>query len=456
MADHGHSAGAALFARADAERLFQRVVRLASGGGDTTVAIQHQWSGHVRWANNDVISSGDTTNTTITIARRIRGANAPPMSTNRLDDASLRRVLGAIEYRMRYSYENPDANPLQGKQEYSTPEIYFESTATLGADERSHVGKALVQPMITSGLHAAGYLAVEGNTRAVFNTAGLDAYAQSTLAQYSVTVRNPEGTGSGWAGVDQNDWNGIDPVSLTARAQDKCMRSVNALAVEPGRYTTILEAQAVHDMMRPVVALLSSRHSAEQFPGPYHLSRGQSKIGRPMFDPRITITADPMDPGCSFMPFDGAGDAYRKVSWFTNGVLSELGYDRRYAVEELGRSLPQPNSNAYRMTGGTVSIEEMVATTKRGLLVTRLGTVRMVDRKHLVLTGVTRDGVWLVQDGTIKNPVKNFRFNESPLFVFNGLEQLGVPMRVFSPAAPAVVPPAKVRDFHFTSLADAV
>jgi predicted Zn-dependent protease len=164
-----------------------------------------------------------------------------------------------------------------------------------------------------------------------------------------------------------------------------------------------------------------------------------------------------MDPDLGFVPFGiGGFEVYNPVVWFERGVLKELAYDRRYAIRELGLNRGLLTNGAFRMTGGTISIDEMIQTTSRGLLVTRFSGVEVIDGKSVLCTGYTRDGLWLVENGKISKAVKNFRFTESPLFVFNQVEQLGVPQRVLHPAAPVVVPPAKVRDFSFTALSDSV
>src|SRR5690606_20128337 len=171
--------------------------------------------------------------------------------------------------------------------------------------------------------------------------------------------------------------------------------------------------------------------------------------------PRITISADPSDPEAPFVPFAGDGSPYRPVKWIEDGVLRQLAYPRFYANQVLNKPDPLYNSGSFRMSGGNTSIEEMIARTERGLLVTRLVNVRLVDLNSLLCTGTTADGLWLIERGEITRPVKNFRFRESPLYAFNSLEALGEPVRVLQ-YMPVIVPPALVHDFSMTSLADAV
>jgi predicted Zn-dependent protease len=144
------------------------------------------------------------------------------------------------------------------------------------------------------------------------------------------------------------------------------------------------------------------------------------------------------------------------VKWIDRGVLTAMSDHRDYALRSRNENLGHPNSLAYRMSGGATSIEEMIASTKRGLLVTRLSNVGLLDGGSVLCTGLTRDGLWLIENGAISKAVKNLRFTESPIFVLNSIEQLGQPVRVFSPGAPVIVPPLKARDFSFTSMIDAV
>lgn len=444
-----------IMSRVACEALFQRVAALTHGKGQLTVVISSTWRGNLRWANNDVISSGDTTDRTLSVYWN----SLIPFVTNQFDDATLEQALARLQ-RFHRLTGGGSMLPISQPQ-YSSPPLFFDSTANLLAAERSKIGKTLTAPVSDAGLRAAGYLQVETNAYSVFNTQGLSAYVQQSTAQYSVTVRNNQETGSGWAGVDQNDWAKIDAPALTARAREKCVASANPRAIEPGRYVAILEPQAVHDLMQ--VALLGNsldRAQAEQTANAYHLTGDQSKLGHRVLDPRITITSDPMDPLCNTLPFivDGfmTGEPVKPRSWITNGVLTTLSYDRRYAIAELTDEDAVPSPLGYHMSGGTATIDEMIAGTERGVLVTRFSHMHLVDPSSFLYTGVTRDGLWLVEHGKITYAIKNFRFNESPLFVFNAVEQLGVPVRVFSPDYPAVVPPVKVRDFNFTSLADAV
>jgi predicted Zn-dependent protease len=236
------------------------------------------------------------------------------------------------------------------------------------------------------------------------------------------------------------------------------------MAIEPGRYVVILEPQAVADLMDMAMKAIGPRALYEGGNGAYAAGAGpdgigRTKIGQQMLDERITISSDPMDPDAGFPPIDFGStdvDSVIPTTWFDHGVLRNLAYERLYAVRALHSPTARPYVGSWRMSGGDATLDEMIATTKRALLVTRFSGIHLIDGNSVLCSGTTRDGLWLVENGKIVKPVKNLRFTESPLFAFNNVEMLGKPERVYHPSGPIVAPPARVRDFSFTSLADAV
>jgi predicted Zn-dependent protease len=437
--------------------LADRIFAMTTGGGETTVNINSYWRGNLRWGRNQVSTGGDTQETSITIIRAIKGARGVA-TTNAMDDDALRDCIQRAEALIIFSGENPEEYPDSPPETlpHSEPKIWFDSTYNVDAEVRGATAETLIAPAEAADLFSAGYLSVSASGYAVISTTGLFRYYPFTTAQYSVTVRDKKGTGSGWAGVDFNDWERIDAAKLSAIALDKCQRSQNPVRVEPGRYTAILEPQAVCDLFAPILDRAMDRVMAEMGMGPFAAGNGNSKIGQQLLDDRITVSADPMDPDCGFVPFDWNGEPYQKVNWFENGILKELAYGRRYGLTQLGKDAALPNSRAFRISGGKTTVEEMIASTERGILVTRFNAISIIDFNSMLLGGNTRDGLWLVERGKITKAIKNFRITESPLFVFNNIVQLGIPQRVFRPGAPAVVPALKVNDFSFTGMMDAV
>jgi predicted Zn-dependent protease len=460
--------------------LIKRIESFAQGGGTTTVFLDSMWTGNLRWARNHVISAGDVRNNTVNVTRVINGADGAS-NTNQVDDWHLRETVQRAERMEEMQPEIPEFWRPGGPfiEAYLSPKIWFDTTYQQDATRRTERMQQLVQPAVKAGMMAAGYIQVSATGRS-----SMDAdrvwYYPYTQAQYSVTVRAPDGSGSGWAGVDWNDWSRIDTEKLSAIALDKCLRSRNPVRLEPGRYVTILEPQAVGDLiatlLNPAVMdrqyaefgdpknLKDSKYYQDDPKSPFNAGPGYSRIGQKVIDERLTVVTDPMDPDLGFPPFEG-WQVYHPVTWIQDGILKELAYYRSYAVKKLGRNsggLPffgNLSAGAFHMKvrGETATIDEMIATTKRGVLVTRFsGIGAPIDEKSLLLNGYTRDGTWLIENGKISHPIKNFRFTESPLFVLNNVEQIGVPQRIFHPGIPIVVPALKVRDFSFTSLSDAV
>jgi predicted Zn-dependent protease len=308
---------------------------------------------------------------------------------------------------------------------------------------------------VNAKLLSAGYVRVEAVGHGVANSEGLFAYQPATRAEFSMTVRDFKRNGAGWAGVDQVDWRQINPERIASIALEKCQQSVNPVAIEPGRYTVVLEPQAVADLVYPLIESFERIPPEVYMRGPWAYRESQTKIGQMVMDERVTLTADPEDPQVPFVPFTFYGDPYRAVDWLSEGVLEHLAYPRPYALREMNRTDPLINSKAFRMSGGSSTVPEMIEQTQRGILVTRFVNVKMIDFGSLLCSGSTSDGTWLIENGKITKAIKNFRIRESPLFVLNNLDSVGEPVRVFM-NQPAMVPPVKARDFCMIALVDGV
>jgi predicted Zn-dependent protease len=439
-------------------RLTDRVFDMAKGGGFTAVRLVSTWTGSARWGRNRVSVAGDQRdNSEAWVFRALSGAGAFSV-TNQIDDESLMAAVRNAERSSRMLPGSPDAiDEPAVRHEFAKPTIWSDATYDVDAATRGEIVRAVIDPAEAAGMLSAGYLSAQARGTSFSLSTGTRLYAQSTEAQCSVTVRDAKGLGSGWAGLSTYDWAKLDAPAIGARALDKCRRSLNPVVVEPGRYTVILEPQAVRDLVALIVASVA-RTQAEDGRGPFAAERGFSKLGKKVIDARVTIGHDLMDPLLGVLPFElEEGGPVRPVNWIEHGVLTALSYEReRYALPQLNENLGLPNVGAFRMSGGDTSVEEMIRTTQRGLLVTRFSNVKPLDPGSLLSTGVTRDGLWLIERGQITKTVKNLRFTESPLFMLNNLEQLGTPVPVFSPGAPTVVPALKARDFSFTSLVDAI
>jgi len=447
---------ARLLSRDDCQALTQKLLSYARAD-ETRVTVQSGVQGNTRFAVNQVSTAGDAYNVVVAV-RSAFGRRAASATTNKLDDASLRAVVERAEALARLAPEDPEAVSELGAQTYLTSRAYADATAALDAAGRAAAVRAVTAPAQAAGLTATGYLETQAAATAVANSRGLFAYDRQTGASMTTTVRTPDGTGSGWAGAAHQDWSRVDPASLGARAIDKARRSVNPVAVEPGRYTVVLEPTAVGNLLQLLAFAMNARN-ADEGRSFFTKPGGGNKIGMKVVDERVTITSDPLDPDAPAAAFTAEGLPTRRVPWIENGVVKNLVYDR-YWAQKQGRE-PVPFVPSLRMSGGTASLDELIAGTERGLLVTRLWYIRPVDPRTILYTGLTRDGTFLIERGRITRAVKNLRWNESPVFMLNNIEAMGRPVRVSasedgSPGAAVVVPPVKARDFTFTSLSDAV
>lgn len=444
----------AILTREETEAIVEKVNRL-SRAESWEVNLSSNVTGNTRFAANQLSTSGFVENAQLVVQSNF-GPKHAVVTSNDLSDASIERVVRESERLARLAPDDPEAMPQLPPQQYPAVSAFFESTANLEPAERAQA--ALVALQMTRGagdLTAAGFLAAGQSSNAVANKAGLLAYHRSTTSNYTLTVRTTDGTGSGWASTDAQDWGQLDIRGVAERAVEKARASRNPVAVEPGRYTVIMEPQAVGDLVQLMLFYMDARQ-ADEGRSPFVKPEGGNKVGERIVDPRVTIVSDPQDPQLLAQPFDGDGLPLGRQVWVEDGVLRQLYYSRFWAQRANRPPTGFPSSG--KMMGGDRSIEQMIASTERGILVTRLWYLREVDPRTILYTGLTRDGTFLIENGRIARAVRNFRFNDSPLFMLNNLEALGRPQRLAGTEAggDVVMPPIKVREFNFTSLSEAV
>lgn len=442
--------------RQECEALAKRALSFATAD-ETRVTINAGGRGNTRFAVNQISTGGDNYDATISIRSSIGKRNAV-VNTNKLDDASLKSAVQLSERLAKLSPEDPEAMPELGPQTYVESKGWSETTASLDPSARANAARAITEPARAAGLVSTGFLETRAGATAIANSKGLFAYSKDTALALTTTVRTEDGTGSGWAGATSHDFSKLDPKELGARAIDKAKRSVNPVGIEPGRYTTILEPTAVGNLIQFITNGMNARN-ADEGRSFFSKAGGGNKIGMKVVDERVSIISDPLDPDAYGNTFANDGQPTSKTTWIENGVVKNLPYDR-YWAQKQGKE-PIPTSGTVRMSGGTATVDDLIASTDRGILVTRFWYLRPVDPRTILYTGITRDGTFLIEKGKITRPIKNFRFNESPIFMLNNLEAMTQPVRVSAseaggPGLAIVVPAIKVRDFSFTSLSDAV
>jgi predicted Zn-dependent protease len=423
----------------------------------TRVAISSGQQGNTRFAVNQISTAGDTYNASVSVQSSY-GRRTGGSSTNRLDDDALRAAVQMAERLARLSPEDPEALPVLGPQRYDESQGWSEATASLEPIERSTAVQRIAAPARAANLMSTGYLEANAGSVAVASSRGLFAYDRSTSCALTTTVRTPDGTGSGWAGGAHFDWTRLDAAAFGARAIEKAKLSRSPVGIEPGRYTVILEPTAVGNLVQLIAGALSAR-AADEGRSFFARAGGGNKVGLKVVDERVTLLSDPLDPDAPAAPFTAEGLPLSRTVWIENGVVRNLAYDRFWA--ERQSRVPTSPGGTLRMTGGTATTDEMIASTRRGLLITRFWYIRPVDARTILYTGLTRDGTFLIENGKITRAVKNLRFNESPIFMLNNIEAMGAPVRVSASEAGGagtaiIVPPIKVREFTFTSMSDAI
>jgi predicted Zn-dependent protease len=442
--------------REEARALADRVLSF-SRADQARVNISSGEDGNTRFAVNQISTAGDVANVTVVVTSAF-GNQVASATTNRLDDESLRRVVETSEQLARLVPEDPEYMAELGPQQYPDADSLFDSTADLDPEVRARAVRDVTDPAARRNLISTGFLVHRAGSNAVATSRGLFAYNQDSRVNFTTTVRTQDGTGSGWAGTSVHDWNDLDTATLGEVAIKKALDSQNPRAVEPGRWTVVMEPTAVGNMVNLMVNQFGARAADE---GRSFFSRpgGGTRIGERFIDERVTLYSDPNDPQLFSAPFDNEGLPNRRVTWVENGTLRSLNYDRFWAAQR--NADPTGFPSGFYMSGGNATLDEMIRSTERGLLLTRFWYIRGVDPRTILFTGLTRDGTFLIENGRVVHPVQNLRWNESPIFMLNNIEMMGEPVRISSGESagltPAViVPPLKVRDFSFTSLSDAV
>lgn len=446
------------FSRDDARRLTARILGFSKAEG-CQVNLSSTIEGNTRSAGNSVTTSGETRNASVSVTSRF-GKRSASATTNRFDDASLRRAVESSERLARLAPENPELMPLPGPAETAEVPALFRSTVGLDAEARARAAKAAGDACAEAGLVGAGFLHRRAGAQCVANSAGLFSYHASSAVANTLTVRTPAGDGSGWAGTAHNDWSRtLSPAQVAARASAKARGSQGASALDPGRYTVLLEPTAVADLLELLTFAMSAR-SADEGRSFFSRRGGGNRIGEKVVDERVTILSDPTDPDLLENPATSEGLPIGRTVWIENGVVRNLAYDRYWAAK-MGVA-PRPFGGGTRLAGGGATMEELMAGIDRGLLVTRFWYIRSVDPRTILYTGLTRDGVFLIEGGKVTRAVNNFRFNESPVTMLSNLVAMGRPERVVGSdsgeagGTAMVVPPLVTREFNFSSVSEAV
>ncbi len=423
-----------------------------------------------RFAANSITTSGKSSGIAIRISST-KDRRTGTIATNETSDDALRSAVARAEELASFAPQDPEYVEPLGPQKYPETSSFDEATSRASQAEMLPGVRAAIEGSEKHKLNVAGYFELETESFALGNQRGNFAYAQRTDAEFSLTARTADATGSGWASAESVHLSDVDAPGTAKVAIEKSVLSQKPRPIDPGKYTVVLEPAAVSGLMFFMFGGFDARAAEE---GRSLLTRkgGGTRLGEKLFSEKITARTDPFDSRQNGLPwsgnidttlggtgqlFFGGGDAAASflpaetITWIEKGVVKNLGYSRYWAKQKDAKPTPSPGSRLV-IEGEDHSIEELVASTERGLLVTRFWYVRFVNPQTVQLTGLTRDGLFWIEKGKISHPVMNLRWNESPANVLANVEMLGRPERSNN----RVVPAMKVRDFTFSSVSDAV
>jgi PmbA protein len=438
--------------KADLERVAERIFKL-SEADETEVEIGAVTDALTRFANNTIHQNVAEQTLAISIRAVVDGRTARA-TTNKTDDESLGRVTAAALALARNQPKNPDLLPMLRAQKYQKVSRFFPSTAAATPLDRARAVTRVCRMAEKAKQTAAGIFSSGSSQSLLANSKGLSAHYEQTRSEFSVTVLEPKS--SGWAKSNSPDIRNIDPDELAENASRTCAESREPKEVPAGHYTTILPPSAVLDLVGFLfydfagTAVLDKRSCLT------------GRMGKKIFGDNISIWDDAYHPLQTGPPYDGEGFPRQKVTLVDCGTPKNLVYARATAKKMKakptghGFSLPNEYGEAPMnlvFAGGDQSTEEMIRTTERGVLVTRLWYIREVDPYAKVLTGMTRDGTFLIENGRVVGGLRNFRFNQSIIEMLANVEMLGPSVRAAGEESfEMVVPTMKVRNFHFSEV----
>ncbi|SFV07733.1 TldD/PmbA family protein [Pseudoduganella namucuonensis] len=438
----------------EAKRITDKVLSLTKAD-ECEVKLTGNRTGNIRYARNAVSTAGLVEDTQLSVSVAY-GKKQGTATVNEFDDKSLEKAVRRAEDLARLAPENPEFMSTVSKQEYKASDTYSKSTAAIDPDFRAQVAAYSIENSRKNKLVAAGFFTDSTAFEAIANSKGVFGHQENTGLNFTCTVRTEDGRGSGWVRRDAGDVARFDAREASDVAIEKALRSVDAKALEPGRYTVILEPAATSDLLAYMFNGFDARSADE---GRSFLSKkgGGNRLGEKLFDEQVNIWSDPWDKDIAVTPWDtNTMLARERMDIIKSGKVAAMDYSRFWARKQGKRAVGAPGN--FIMAGTNKSTQELIAKTKKGVLITRTWYIRMVDPQTVLLTGLTRDGTFYIENGKIKHPVKNFRFNESPVTMLNNIDEIGKPEILGGDESPfqMLIPAMKVRDFNFTSLSDAV
>jgi predicted Zn-dependent protease len=486
-----------MYTREQVKAIVDKVINMAGSDAAVEVTVTGSERSGTRWANSSITTNlvqyDRQVNATIRLGQKSGSAN-----TRDFSDAGLKAMVDEALTETRAANDNPNMTEWLGPQDYIPVDAALPQLVNYGPLERARMVKESIDITEKKGVVGSGYIPKVDQTSCTANSKGLFAYYRSADTGFVLTCRMADGSGSGWSGITGiKDLRMIDAKGLTEIAADKALKSRAPKAIEPGRYTVILEPRANARFLSLMTGIFNAGGGGRggfvgggggggappggdapppggDAPGgaPGAGGRGGGggggggglgggggqfmagkKPGDKLFSDLFTLKSDVGNPILRQTPILGDNRPAKPVTWVEKGVLRNLAGPTQPATVNM--SLVQEGSN--------LSIEDMIKQTRRGLLVTFFWYIRGVPSQDqpLLNTGMTRDGLFLIENGEIVGPVQNFRWNMSPLVGYNNLTLVGKPVPIhtgesYDGGGTALVPPVRIEEFYMTSVSPAI
>jgi predicted Zn-dependent protease len=419
-------------------------------GAASTAGVETRRHAHTRFARGEVTQAGEIEDAVLKVQVGF-GKRHAQVTTNQLDPAGVKAAVGRAARLARVAPEDKEHMPPLGPQRYRrTPSAVDAALGRFDAAARAEtVGRCLAAA--GGDVTLAGFIEAEVTSHTLGSSAGLLAEGEESRTELTMTARTAGG--SGWAGARSHRAD-LAAEALARAAVEKARRSQQPRSLEPGRYTVVLEPAAVAELLLFLVRAFPAR-AADEGRSFFAKKGGGNKIGEKLYAEAVTLVSDPADAGAPGLPFDEEGLPRGPETWIENGVQKQLLVTRYWAEKTGGRPTAAPH--LFHLRGGeAASTEELVKGTKRGLLVTRFWYSRWLDPQSALVTGLTRDGTFLIENGEIVAPVQNFRWNESAAAILRNVEAM-TRESVVTPMSERVrVPAMRVGGFNMASVSEAV
>lgn len=406
---------------------------------------------NVRFSANEVSTSGEGEESRLSITIQL-GQRAATITSNQTDDASVARTVERGLRLAQLAPVDPELMPVLGTQPIKRVELAFDPRVdALDAKARAGIVAAALEPGRAQGLITAGFLSMTSGFVGRATSAGLMHLHPATSLELSLTARTPSATGSGRAQFSSRRLEGLNAESIAKEACATAKASENPRRLEPGRYTVILEGAATATLVESLMSAMNQR-SADEGRSFFSKPPNQSKVGERLFSEHVTLRSNPKEPKTPMLPFDTEGRALDAQNWITNGRLEALG-TTRYWAKRTNKPVIGGHSG-YELTAGTVPRARLLENVTRGVLISRFWYTNWVEPQNLLLTGLTRDGTFLIENGRIVAPVNNFRFNQSVAEAFLKCDALSSELSAVD--VDAVAPAMRTHDFLLASSSEAI